>query len=842
MASAPAPLIPKSLLQLVNENDLPPAQLTDKLFPQQGPISGHNWAKAFPFQLMVVEPKGDGTYTLLRPSSGTTQTGTWQFTLPIPPESMSTNMPFAVSTSITQGGFIEEWNGAPIRMINLAGTTGVLFGRDLAPPLPPISFAESILGGTINAANNTANAFGELRNGRTFDVHTVDEGDFAPSGDLEKMTGYFQFRLLQAFFEAYAELKKTREGRQARLVFCAWKSESVYLVTPMMFDVRQSVPESMEYRYNLSFKALKRVRLSQGRADIALTYTPVQRDPGKLAKLLDKAEKARAVLQNAKKTIQAIGGDVQHTLFDPLRELTLFAKDALAIPLSVADLADSIIQDCKDAILDLKSTKSDAADFPTNMRNRLHQVTQSVRDTDNDITSLSAEISDDPGNGLVPSFDPNSRDAHPANNPFNNPSDAQDFFSNIKVGDLKLSPQVTGKIAQERDRVRKLNRNDFRQRRDSIAATATNYANALGVGSATFNRTYNITPPTSVPVDPPTDDDFSVMYALNNVIIEMNRLVVTTDNEPNTKLDAIAAIAGMASRSGIAFRMPRSKFAVPFQYGNTLEMMSAKYLGTPDRWHEIAALNGLQSPYVDEQGFALALLTNGGDNEILVSDALHLFVGQPVFLSSDIVTREQRRITKIDHLAIDQHLITVDGDLDLDRFTTAAHALLEAFLPNTVNSQQVIYIPSDTEPKDTHDFKSSSVPGVNYYDTLIAVGGIDLLLTQTNDLIITPDGDTKWAVGLQNIVQKVRLALTVRQGTLLHHPEYGLPLAVGTSIADLSASDIVKAATAMFAGDPTFNGVTAASLNITGPTAALGLAVSVSGTSQVIPISVSVPH
>jgi hypothetical protein len=271
-------------------------------------------------------------------------------------------------------------------------------------------------------------------------------------------------------------------------------------------------------------------------------------------------------------------------------------------------------------------------------------------------------------------------------------------------------------------------------------------------------------------------------------------------------------------------------------------MMSAKYLGTPDRWHEIAALNGLQSPYVDEQGFALALLTNGGDNEILVSDALHLFVGQPVFLSSDIVTREQRRITKIDHLAIDQHLITVDGDLDLDRFTTAAHALLEAFLPNTVNSQQVIYIPSDTEPKDTHDFKSSSVPGVNYYDTLIAVGGIDLLLTQTNDLIITPDGDTKWAVGLQNIVQKVRLALTVRQGTLLHHPEYGLPLAVGTSIADLSASDIVKAATAMFAGDPTFNGVTAASLNITGPTAALGLAVSVSGTSQVIPISVSVPH
>ncbi len=432
-----------------------------------------------------------------------------------------------------------------------------------------------------------------------------------------------------------------------------------------------------------------------------------------------------------------------------------------------------------------------------------------------------------------------SRSAHPANSPFLNPAENFDFFSSVQVGDLHLSPALASAIAEERDRVRNLTRLDFEQRRDAIAQTAAVFANAIGMGNATYNATYGLEAPATLSIDVATDEDMDVLYSLNQLVVEMNRLVVTNDNEPGSKLSSIAAVAGLATKSGIAFRMPRSKFAVPFPYGSTLEMLSFRYLGDPNRWHEIAALNGLQTPFVDEEGFILPFLTNGADNRFTVADAKNLFVGQPVWLSSRSVIRSQRRITKIDHLSPTLHLITVDGPANLDGLTTLANAQVQAFLPNTVNSQQVIYIPSDQEPKE-QDFKTKAIAGVDEYDQLLSVGGVDLLLTPSNDLIVTPDGDTRWSVGLTNIIQQVRLALGVRQGTLLHHPEFGLPIEVGMSLADLSASDVVKAAQTMFAGNPTFTGVVAAKVDAQGPVARLGLAISVAGTSQLIPVSVEV--
>jgi hypothetical protein len=223
----------------------------------------------------------------------------------------------------------------------------------------------------------------------------------------------------------------------------------------------------------------------------------------------------------------------------------------------------------------------------------------------------------------------------------------------------------------------------------------------------------------------------------------------------------------------------------------------------------------------------------------MVADASKLFVGQPAWVSSTGVTRSKRRIVGVNKMAAGQFLVVLDGEDNLDQYTVAAGATLQAFLPNTVNSQQQIYIPSDQEPKD-EDFKTKAVPGVDEYDRLLAVGGIDLLLDQKNDLVIAPDGDARYAVGLVNIVQKVRIALSVRQGSLMGHPEYGLPLSVGESLADLDASDFVRAAQDMFGGDPTFTAVRGAHIDVQGPLAKIGLAVEVAGTSQVIPISADV--
>src|SRR4051812_6502627 len=108
----PGPIAAQSIIDYARKNDLPPSQITEKRWVQPATIDGLKWDALFPYQLIVVDRSADGTYVPKREAG-------WTFTLPFPPESMNISMPFAIKTSITQGGSMEEHGGAPIRMISL---------------------------------------------------------------------------------------------------------------------------------------------------------------------------------------------------------------------------------------------------------------------------------------------------------------------------------------------------------------------------------------------------------------------------------------------------------------------------------------------------------------------------------------------------------------------------------------------------------------------------------------------------------------------------------------------------------------------------------------------------
>lgn len=822
-----------------------PKQDTDKSWFRNDGITGTNWNQLFPYQLLVVEQTAEGTYQ--RKSSLSSGGGSaFQYTLPMPPESFSISMPFAINGSVTLGGFVEEHNGAPIRMIQLSGTTGVNPGRGTGNLVRAgFNFRNAILTGNFSGAAKAVgassseianNAVTRLMSGVQFVNNTIPQVEFGDIGDggAGSLTGWYQFRLLQLFCESYAEFKKTPDGRSSRLALATWKDEAVYLVQPLTMDVQKGAGSPMEYSYSLHFKAYKRVQLDKGLADLANVYVPINKRPNLLARTLSSLQKVNFVLHQAKQTLQAVGGDVKRTIYEPIRQTILGLKDNLSTAIKVADLSERAILDLKGAIMQYVSTKSPASNIPEANRAVGRHISDQTQATYDSIKNFSVEQIDNTDNSAPAQA---LRDTHPANSPFANPSDNYEFFSTIDVSSLNIPPALAARIARERVNARNQTRANYQAMRDSIQAQANAFAAAIGAGHPTFDAIYGLQAPATTIIDKPTDDDFNTLFTLNQLVLEMNRLSVSSNTDP--QLRTIATVAGLATQAGIAFQQPRSKFAVPFPYGASLEQLAYTYLGSLDRWYEIATLNGLQAPYVDEVGFTLPFLVNGANNTMFVGDATHLYVGQPVFITSDTVVRTSRTVTRVERLSPNQVMVTVDGDSNLDQYITLANARLEAFLPNTVNSQMLIYIPSDLEPKDS-EFTFKSIPGIAEYDNFIAVGGIDLLLTPANDLIVTPDGDSRWAVGLTNIIQKVRLALSVVQGTLNRHPAYGLPIEVGMSLADLSAADVVRAAEGMFAGDPTFTGIKAASINVTGPLAALSIAVEVAGTDQIIPITAQV--
>ena len=356
----------------------------------------------------------------------------------------------------------------------------------------------------------------------------------------------------------------------------------------------------------------------------------------------------------------------------------------------------------------------------------------------------------------------------------------------------------------------------------------------VGAGDATFNKTYNRTVAASTRT--PSDNDFEVMFQLNAVIMQMNRLAAY-NNLSAVPTNPMDFAAGFFANTQIPFTSQQGKFAVPFPYGSTLETLAIQYLGDIDRWQEIASLNNLRAPFVDETGFTVPLLTNGNGSQVTVASAQGLEVSQLVYLSASGLQRSARHILSITPINGGAYYVLVlDGQPNLNAFTTLLGANLQAFLPGTVNSQMTLYIPSAQAPA-APEFDTPGIPGLNPFQQYFNLGGVDLLLTSTGDLVITPDGDCRLAIGLTNIIQGAWLAFNTPKGNLKRHPEYGFPQLVGQSIADMSASSVLTTAKALFNGDPTYSGVQYASVNITGNTARLFMGMQLAQTNQILPIA-----
>jgi len=794
-------------------------------FWDESAIDPIRWNQRFPYEFRIIE---------INKSGGVSYYGgpEWLFTLPIPPESMTISMPFAINVSATLGGIIEEHNGTPFKMISLSGTTGVLpkkgslgtgtsFNQILAGSGIAGGVVNGVVGGvsqTVRAAQDTARLaiggnFGLINN----TVTDSEIGSESSPGEIGKTSGFYQFLLLQSFFERYGKLKKTDLGKNKVLAFANWKDtkDQVYLVTPVSFDLRRLATSPFEYAYSIQLKAWRRVRVGTV-PNIGVPDISVSKNPDKMARVLSTLISARRTLEEAKNTLQAVRGDIDRAI-NFVREGILFSKDVIGFKTTLRDFPESIQKQVGREISAYKNMNKENFDRKTqkdqsNMRQLGGEITQST-----------------------PSQKRRALNSAPGANVYQDGAQHGQALDKVNMDSLDLPVSTKKKIEEEKKRVRSLVRSDFEEKRDALVSVIESFSDSVGAGSSIYDTTFDKKAGTVVR-STPTSQDLEILFALNQTIMAFNALSASGDGEPSSRLSTIEYIAGLARGAGIAFREPVSKFAVPFPYGSTLEILSSRYLGDPNRWHEIATLNGLREPYVDEVGFRFKLLTNGNGNEVVIEDVSNVFVGQPVYISSTASFKERRRVIGIRTVTLGQNIVSVDGETDLAKFKVLDNAVLEAFLPDTVNSQMLVYIPSDEIPIQ-NDFKSRSIPGVDEFDPMIAVGGVDFLLTPANDIVLTDDGDNRLAVGLTNIVQRVRLILNTRQGTLLHHPEYGLPIEVGVSVADVSASELLKMAQTAFSNDPTFSAIRQTSVSIKGGLAQIGISVEVSGVNQTIPVS-----
>jgi hypothetical protein len=414
------------------------------------------------------------------------------------------------------------------------------------------------------------------------------------------------------------------------------------------------------------------------------------------------------------------------------------------------------------------------------------------------------------------------------------------ILSGIAPEDLPLSDAARQAIQDYDTKLSLMSAQDFRTQRDMVESFVTTIEQAFGGGDPDYNRVHGLPAPQQT-YRTMTTDDIALLDQMNDILNGFDQLIQYLDSlEPGVTNDYFQFYQGAALNAGMTFNNSNSSFLVPFQNGATLQTMAVAYLGDVDRWIEIAALNQLQAPYIDETGFEVPLLNNGIANTITVSGIQNLYLGQTISINSDTQQPTYATINTIRVISDSEAVLSFTNlTLDLSNYKTKDGAYVLAYLPNTINSQSLIWIPSNGPVNVTG--KIQTVPGTTDLSGINQIAKVDLLLSAGYDLVVGSYGDVGLAIGLTNLIQASLIKMLTPQGSILSDPTFGAGVSPGTPVADLDAKSYLSDLQNAYAGDGRFQGIAASQILISGPTMQMYALVQVANTNLYLPLLTRIP-
>jgi hypothetical protein len=808
-------------------------------------IDGTRWDELFPYRFVVIDVtkqnavvngsklpdvfvrKGTDISTLEFNNFG----NQWIFQLPITPQQLNIQDIFAINTIATLRGVSEEHNGVKFKMINATGSFGVWPNRQSVtkPPSSP-SILQSVFGGTLEAFSNLSSSVSSVINVATGNSAANKPVTPRPESTYEGLisTGYYSALFLQQFLEQYAEAKKNPANVGWRLVFDIPKQNQSFVVSPIGYTWQQNQQKAMEYLFSLQLKAWRRIDLNYKVVAEPSGVSPLT--PGILQRIQNTIFAAREACSAAINLIGAVRSDVEAPL-NALRQTAMFVKDLAGVAITAADLPAQLITDYKSGIASVLNSRSvnqltgDAATDPKTILS-LKALQASIQSTEG--LSLNAVSNGQIGVGAT-----QYQSTDPAQNIFTSPESNFLLIDQVPIDAITLTVAQQGAVDDAIDTARATTVDQLKQFRATIQTLALQLSNNFGTGDAFVSKVYNLPAPISQ-ISPITLDNYDLLKALYDTMQAYDLMTASTEVNDDDNLTSMEYVAGLAASSGITFNIPNSKIVVPVPFGLTVEGLAARYLGDPQRWIEIVTLNQLRDPYIDENGFQYPLLSNAAGRNVTVGNNTDLFLGQTVILQSSTQVPTARTILGIDTLSATSFLLTLDGLPNLQNFVTADGAYIQAYLPGTVNSQQKIFIPSDIPVSNQPNIV---IPALASSDPLSGLSLVDLLLTETGDIAVNVYGDFRYAYGMTNIVQALRIKFGSVAGKILLHPEFGLSVQPGTINSTIQAQDIFRSINEMIQADTRFAGVATLQLILNGPTMTINVGVILAGNNGVFPLS-----
>lgn len=777
-------------------------------------------------------------------------------TMPLAPESISINVPTAVTTTVTMKGITEEHNAAPLRTISITGTTGIMPAPPAGTQSPGTSnLLDYMFKNTINAAQDTVSRLERLNSavqGKNIIKTPVFNGDSLETAS----SGYQAVHNIDRFFSMYLGAKK-QGAKEMYLSFYMHKDKMYYDCTLNGYSIRK-IAGSLEYRYTINLTAWRRRAQPVYKRPGANFTVSGDLDANVLQRINDSLTLSTQALNSASQILRGVTRDYDNVVLGPIKRVALLGKAALGLGYSIGDFPNSLIRAHKNSIRSaFKNILSNDNNSP------LAEALNKIAD-DNNLYSAQSE---DPGrpaakydsniivNSVKGTENSTSAEDSPAaeqetSDPFEelfkDPQTYSKIFAQIDLNSLTVNNErLNALIAAEIEAALALTSDDIRLIKDNYESFLADYSETLGGGDDTFNRVNDRGDVRSSSKEL-TTEDIVLVSQLEEANLAMDSLIRLLDDQKSAETedtDYATFWASAARTYGIDFAENSSKFYVPFEFGASLERMAVKYLGNADRWVEIAAINGLKAPYVDEEGEYRDLSSSGSGNSFSLPTAEGLYIGQIIEISSDNYRPEPREVAAIDVVSSVESIIEVKGASDLSKFVIADNPRIHFYKAGTVNSNNLIAIPSANPVNIPGNLRIN--PGEDDLTTLMLTAKADFMLNYDKrnfaDLALT-SADIKIARGMTNLTQAANIKLLTQEGELLHDPAFGNPIRVGDSTAERDPREDLASIANAFTADPRFTTVIAGRIRMNGPAVAIDVLLGVQNSQAYLPFTTEVPR
>lgn len=455
-------------------------------------------------------------------------------------------------------------------------------------------------------------------------------------------------------------------------------------------------------------------------------------------------------------------------------------------------------------------------------------------------------------------FVSSQRNSVSTRNPFDNSSVISRFyaiFDNTLINSVRLSYEERLIVDNKVRDIKAYTRGNFLYIREQLQKERDEIADKVSTTDADYNRVFNRSAQTArVNV---TNKDLNKMFELMEAIKSVDFILANSFSLESSAIDPFALAKSNANNPNIDIQTYFSGTLAKLNYGEDLQSLASRTLGSPDKWIDIAITNGLKPPYIDEVGEKILLISNASGNQINISETDvdnklnidKLSVGQIILLQSSTQTfPEQRTIQNIKQVPISgEIIIELEGEADLERYKLNENAHIRIFKPNTINSSFFIVIPSlerldDNIKSDIPWFLQGS-RGIEKRQK------VDLNIDESGDLNFNSTGDLQLSYGVTNSVQAIRLKLSTEGGELKRHPEYGLANVSGLKNNDMATVRriLTDSMSKMISADERFANIETLDIsyannldNVAATTINVNLVVKLAGSGQLLPITFSI--